>query len=249
LTLSTQFPFGLVERRAVVTLEDELIVYPRLGHLTRQWYARHREQLEGAQQKGQRESRQSHEFFGVRTWQQGDSFRWIHWRSSARHSKWVVRQFEHPQSRDLAVFLDLGLANGVGNDDKWEADLEKAISFTGTIVRELCREGGNTIFLGIAGSPLWWARAPASLAFLRVALHQLAVVEPGLSGSLANLWEQCVPEIPPGAEVVVITLNPDLTEDGLLKNASGGSLRTRHRGNSWIIRVGKGEADPYWRFE
>jgi len=46
------------------------------------------------------------ELFGVREYRPGDSLRRIHWRSSARHGKLVVREFEPPGVQTLGIFVD-----------------------------------------------------------------------------------------------------------------------------------------------
>ena len=46
------------------------------------------------------------ELFGIREYRPGDSLRRIHWRSSARHGELVVREYEPPGMRTLALFVD-----------------------------------------------------------------------------------------------------------------------------------------------
>jgi uncharacterized protein (DUF58 family) len=46
------------------------------------------------------------ELFGIREYRPGDSRRRIHWRSSARHGELIVRDYEPPGQRMLALFLD-----------------------------------------------------------------------------------------------------------------------------------------------
>jgi len=46
------------------------------------------------------------ELFGIREYRPGDSLRRIHWRSSARHGELVVREYEPPGMRTLAILVD-----------------------------------------------------------------------------------------------------------------------------------------------
>ena len=106
MRLSTRFPFGLFCHRTTVGPTDLLVVFPRLGRLTRGWAARHHESFAGAKRREQRAGVDG-DFYGIRPWRSGDTRRWIHWRTSARAGKLMVRQFEQPRNRDVALLLDL----------------------------------------------------------------------------------------------------------------------------------------------
>ena len=38
LDLGTRSPFGLVEHRVTISLADQILIYPTIGHLTRRWF-------------------------------------------------------------------------------------------------------------------------------------------------------------------------------------------------------------------
>lgn len=206
LVVATHFPFGLTERRLTIPLEDQLTVFPRMGKLTRKWHTRRREEFEGAPGRSQRQSRLSHEFYGVRGWQHGDSLRWIHWRSSARHGKLVVRQFCRPRNRDVALIVDLYSESALEDKRGHSQDTELVVSFAATLLRQLCREGGTNILLAIAGEEPWWTLAPASTSFLRVGLEHLAIAEIPTKNMLQEIWEEFSRHIPPGAEVLLVSV-------------------------------------------
>lgn len=52
-------------------------------------------------------SGKSEEFIGLRDYQRGDNLNMIHWRSSAKHQKLLVKDFRENVQTDVAVFLDL----------------------------------------------------------------------------------------------------------------------------------------------
>ena len=147
LRLTTRFPFGLFSRTITVGPVETLTVLPRLGKLTRVWAARRLEAIAGADRRRRRPGAEG-DFYGVREWRRGDSRRLIHWRSSARRGKLVVRQFERPQSRDAAVLLDLWQPPSPTDADLDTVEL--AVSFAGTVLADLCRSGGCNIYLGSA---------------------------------------------------------------------------------------------------
>lgn len=202
LVVTTEFPFGLVERKVIIPLHDELVVCPRLGKLTRRWRFESREPIETVPQRSGRESRQGEEFFGVREWQRGDSLRWIHWRSSARHRKWVVRQFELPRNQDLALLVDLARQP---SQTIPEPHLEYLLSFAATLLAQTAREGGGNIFFGVAARRNFWMHGPMSSSLLRITLEHLAEVEPADEDSLAALWTACQTVVAPGTRTVVIS--------------------------------------------
>src|SRR4029079_3743291 len=83
LDLVTRSPFGLLERRVTMLAPEQLVVYPRIGQMTRRWQLLQRQASEA--RRGQRHDRstQQQEYHGLRDYRPGDSPRWIHWRTSA----------------------------------------------------------------------------------------------------------------------------------------------------------------------
>ena len=87
-------------------MPDELLVYPRIGQLTRRWFQIQRQATEN--RRGQRHDRsaQQEEYHGLRDYRSGDSPRWIHWRTSARRGELMVKEFEQQNEQDLAILID-----------------------------------------------------------------------------------------------------------------------------------------------
>jgi uncharacterized protein (DUF58 family) len=203
MRVSTRFPFGLFERRITFDQTDTLTVFPRLGRLTHAWVTRHREAFEGSQRREQRSSRIPGEFYGVREWRSGDSRRWIHWRSSARHGTLVVRQFEQQRNREVAVLVDLWQPESPNSEDL--ENVELAVSFAATVVADLCRKGSSHVLMGTTGARPECTGGPASLALLQGAMQRLAVAEASSEDRLPALIEHALARIEPGAEVVLIS--------------------------------------------
>ena len=205
LRLSTRFPFGLFRRTVTVGRAETLTVFPRLGKLTRRWTARHRQSLDGTQGLRRRHGTEG-DFFGVRQWRPGDSRRWIHWRSSARHGQPVVRQFEQHDNRDVALLVDLWLPEKPtpGQSD----NVELAVSFAATAVAEECRTGGSNLLLGVSSSTPECLAGPASAALLDRMMQQLADAEADGEDHLPELLRKAAERIEPGTEVVLVTTRP-----------------------------------------
>lgn len=176
IRVSSSFPFGLVEgsvRRAGV---GEVCVYPALGKLharrLRQ-FLRHTPLTSGRSRRHpvRHPSAQS-EFHGVRAFRSGDSPRWIHWRTTARHGELMVREFEETPTDNLVVILDPW--RGEGNEAA-RVCLEHAISLVATLCWEWCRHGGDYLALAIAGPERFFQGGATNAEFGAVLLERLAV--------------------------------------------------------------------------
>jgi uncharacterized protein (DUF58 family) len=210
MRISTRFPFGLFSRNLTVGQSETIYVYPRLGRLTRRWLARHRQALAGADRRQRRPGPEG-DFYGVREWRSGDSLRLMHWRSSARTGKFVVRQFEQPHNRDAAILLDLWLP-ALPSDAQLD-NVELAISFAATVLTDLCRQGGGKVHLGVYdGQPLCLG-GPASAALLQDMMKTLALLAARSEDRLPELIEHVFCNIASGTEIVLISTRPaDLTD-------------------------------------
>ena len=71
LDLGTRAPFGLVEHRVTIGIEDQMIVYPRIGHMTRRWYQIQRPATENRQGQRHDRSAQQVEYHGLRSYRSG----------------------------------------------------------------------------------------------------------------------------------------------------------------------------------
>jgi len=210
LRLTTRFPFGLFSKTITLAESETLVVLPRLGRLTEGWTARRLDAFSGADRRRRRPGPEG-DFYGVREWRTGDNRRLIHWRSSARLGKLVVRQLERPHSRDAAVVLDLWqpaqpAAEHVEN-------VELAVSFAASVLADLCRKGGSNVQLAVDDSGPECLGGPASPAFLQGLLERLATVEAQPRDTLPAALLHALPQIPVGAEIIVVTTRPvDLTD-------------------------------------
>jgi uncharacterized protein (DUF58 family) len=147
IKISTRFPFGLF--RYTITMKatgksardasPSVLVLPRLGILTRRWMMRQHESFSGTHRR-ERTPGQDGDFYGVRPWQRGDSRRLLHARTTARVGSPMVRQFEQPRNRDLALLLDLWQSPSPSPAEL--ENVELAVSFTATAISDLCRQRG-----------------------------------------------------------------------------------------------------------
>jgi uncharacterized protein (DUF58 family) len=188
LDLGTRAPFGLIERRVTIPLGDEIVVYPRIGQLTRRWFQLQRLANENRMGKRHDRSSQQEEYHGLRDYRSGDSPRWIHWRTSARRGELMVKEFEQQNEQELAILIDPWLPRAKVPSELKDA-MEQAISLAATVCLETCRRQGRRLVLGWTGATPGVCQGQASVKLLHELLEQLAVIRPATEGTLAELFD------------------------------------------------------------
>ena len=206
LRVSTRFPLGLVGQSVWLDSHDELLVLPRLGQLRPAWF-QHCPPVQHGSRGARRPGYVPGDFFAVREWQPGDSVRWVHWRSTARHRQLVVRQFEQPGERQLAVLLDLWQPE-VPSPEHAER-IELAVSFAATLIADFRHQPGPALLAIAAARPVFLAGRAAG-PFSREAQLSLAMAQAAVSTPLAKLWQEVLRRIGPQGQLIVISTRPDV---------------------------------------
>lgn len=120
-------PFGLARRVRHDSETAEVVVYPRVEPLPRGPAARVQQGSTPA--RVQRVEHSGEEFHTMREYVQGDDLRRVHWPSTARQRKLMVRQHERPWHTEATVLLDTrGAAYGRGEPSAFEAAVSTAAS-------------------------------------------------------------------------------------------------------------------------
>lgn len=104
--LRTGAPLGIRNARRRVEVESAIVVHPKWVHIPSFPL------LESASTPHEvlheRRRGTGMEFYGIREYRSGDSFRHVHWRSSARTGRLYVREFEEQFASRLGVLIDAG---------------------------------------------------------------------------------------------------------------------------------------------
>jgi uncharacterized protein (DUF58 family) len=226
LDVITRSPFGLLERRVTIPKPDHLLVYPTVGQLTRRWHLVQRQASETRRGQRHDHSAQQQEYHGLREYRPGDSPRWIHWRTSARIGKPMVKEFEQQNEQDLALLIDPWLPRSKVTPAQREA-LEQVIRFAATLCLETCRHLGRRLLLGWTGPTPGVRQGPASVKLLHELLEQLAVMRPATEGSLAALLDALPPASLRESILIIVSTRPInlLEEAERSARLSGGSAR------------------------
>ncbi len=241
LDLVTRSPFGLMERRVTATEPGQIIVYPRVGQLSRRWQLMQRQATET--RRGQRHDRsaQQQEYHGLRDYRPGDSPRWIHWRTSARLGQPMIKEFEQQNEQDLAILLDPFLPRTKVTNEQRET-LEQLIEFAATICLETCRHHGRRLLLGWTGATPGVRQGPASVKLLHELLEQLAVMRPCGEGTLAGLFDAVPPATLREAALVIVSTRPvNLLEETERSARLGGASSRSLMGRVMLLDVSNGD--------
>lgn len=111
--VGTKFPFGLFRKSRDVEVAKGLVVYPQIHPITVPSPRAHYAGNDTARQLGRRG-----EFFGLREYRDGDDRRDIHWRSTARTGRALVREYEDESQKRALILLDNALPARVEARDK-----------------------------------------------------------------------------------------------------------------------------------
>ncbi|OPY67560.1 MAG: hypothetical protein A4E63_02234 [Syntrophorhabdus sp. PtaU1.Bin050] len=92
------------------------------------------------------------EFIGVREYKEGDSLKYIHWPSTAKHNRYIVKEFEIRASTEITIFLDLHSKSNIGKEK--ETTLEYAIKIAASIAKYALERGHSIQIVGYGAKPL-----------------------------------------------------------------------------------------------
>lgn len=133
LALTSSYPLGISSaRKEMIGSEVPLLVFPEVFDIVKlplvSGSAAPMSGVEAASKAGG-----SEEFFGTREYRQGDSLRYIHWPSTARHSQLIVKEFEMRASVEVTLVIDLHHKSEIGKGK--ETTLEYAVKIAASTVK------------------------------------------------------------------------------------------------------------------
>lgn len=130
--------FGFDIKRLTLDNEEDIIVYPRMVPVRGLTLpSRH---PVGELRSVQRIMEDPLRLMGVREYAQGDSFRHIHWKATARRQSLQTKVFEPSTTQPVALFLNVNTYEEFGLGQDWVLS-EYAICATASIARQIWQEG------------------------------------------------------------------------------------------------------------
>lgn len=127
LPLRSKGPFNLFSTGRQLPVPDQVLIFPKYFPLNRMRLLESR----GFADRKVIRAGASSEVIGTREYRAGDALRQIHWRSTARAGKFVVKEFLDDDQLSLTVVLDLSVQGNVGQGkfSTFETALRLAASF------------------------------------------------------------------------------------------------------------------------
>ena len=136
VTATSGDPFGLFRRRITLSTSRELMVLPRVFPITA--FALFTGGLPGRGRNSRRALQATINATTIREYVDGDALSRIHWRSSARYNKLMVKEFDLDPAVDAWIFLDLhsGIQAGKGE----QSTEEYSVTIAATVANYLLRQ-------------------------------------------------------------------------------------------------------------
>jgi uncharacterized protein (DUF58 family) len=133
LKLQTRFPFGLFVKAANLPLSSDLVVFPELRPLPEGLL--HDLAVLGYDQAAARRG-PGVGLYNLREYQHGDDSRAIHWKTTARQSRLIVRETETEDLRQVTLALPTAVPEGRSAEF-----FEQAVSLTASLAAYFQRQG------------------------------------------------------------------------------------------------------------
>ncbi len=205
ISINSQDPLGFFKMTKTLSVFSEVLVYPKIFRVfsfpplakgSISWLG-----VETAKISGD-----SHEFYGVREYQQGDAISRIHWPSSARQGRLIVKQFERSTVQEVTIVLDLEKGHDIGVGK--ETTLEYGIKIAASICRYLIDIGAIIQLLGYSKEPIMIPFGKGESQMYQI-LEYLAKVQADGAVSLKDVLEEASFITPYNSTLIVIMLDID----------------------------------------
>ena len=219
-TISTRFPFGFAVQHAKAELPAEVVSFPRPRELSPEAVRAMGNAAEVPRRAAFVHSPE--EFRSLRDYRPRDNPRWIHWKSSAKMGKLLVKEFEPRSSRRAAVVIDAVVELPPGADPatasptksasdaaRAEADrmevLDRGCTLAVSILEHLARQGERPEVAVQVGDEVRRFGPDSGPREVAAILECLARLLPGEDPGERRLVEGASPALRRGARVYVIT--------------------------------------------
>lgn len=179
----------------------------------------------GVREQGGRRARirssSGFELHAVRDYRDGEPLRAVHWPSTARRSRLMVKDMDDAPRDDVVVVLDCDPSAVAG--ERGSSSFDGAVRAAGSIVRAQSIRG-HTTALVLAGAGIEIVRVRSLARDWDTALDALAAVETGAGGGLTSVLSD--PRLPAlrAAGLVVVTGRPAPVVEALCGRRRDGRL-------------------------
>ena len=193
-------PFWLESVSVPLPPPGALLVYPRLVRLQRLFSESGTHSHDGRRMLLRRHS--GFELHGVREYEQGESLRRVHWRSTARRGELMVKELEDAPRDEIAVLLDADASTVVGES------FDVQVRAAGSILESYVRRGRRAVLV-VNSDHRDVQQVHSAAADWRRALELLAAAEPSGRSSVARLLAEHDGPAARALELAVVTARLD----------------------------------------
>ena len=197
-------PFELERVTVSLPTPGALLVYPRLVRLDRLFSESGTRSHDGRRLLLHRPS--GFELHGVREYEQGESLRHVHWRSTARRGQLMVKELEDAPRDEIAVVLDADAASVVGQS------FDVQVRAAGSILESYVRRGRRAVLV-VNSERRDVQQVHSAAADWQRALELLAAAEATGQAQLARLLAE---EDGPAARALELAVVTARLEPGLV---------------------------------
>lgn len=174
LLVFTDF-FGWTVRKKIAHKKDLFLVYPKVRSIKLQ---AQRDYEQGALPTPFALLKDTSVVTGVRDYQPGDRFSWVHWKSFAKSGELRTKEFEDRQTQALFVVLDRASS----------AHFEDTIDFSASLLQKLIKERVDVSFMSVGASRFYSPPIKTEAQLQKVQTH-LAVVQADADFSVERLLQ------------------------------------------------------------
>jgi uncharacterized protein (DUF58 family) len=198
-------PFGLESVAVALPAPGALLVYPRLVRLERLFSETGAHAHDGRRLLLRRHT--GFELHGVREYEQGESLRRVHWRSTARRGQLMVKELEDAPRDEIAVLLDADASAVVGES------FDVQVRAAGSILDSYVRRGRRAVLV-VNSERRDVQQVHSAAADWRRALELLAAAEPTGRSTVSRLLAEHDGPAARALELAVVTarLEPELVD-------------------------------------
>ncbi|HWK22782.1 MAG TPA: DUF58 domain-containing protein [Ureibacillus sp.] len=113
---------------------------------------------------------------GIRDYQSGDKYSWIHWKSFAKNETLRTKEFEDRQTQDILMVIDQSSSK----------NFEHAVDLTASILQSVVRNRGDISFLSTGQERGIFPKIKSQSNLEKVMQH-LAIIEPDSKQSIRSI--------------------------------------------------------------
>lgn len=229
---STSFPLGVIRGTFVLDSKAEIFVAPALGKLVPSWDKQLRSEVQGEQAQRRRRGIDQDDFYSLREWRVGDSSRQIHWRTSAKLGKPVIKQFDQNSGRDFALAVDL---YSDGTETEGLENIERVLSCAATMLASLTHEVQGKVAVSICGQEPILISDYYNRELVSLVMQNLAIAQAGTENQLGEMIGQLVSKVSTDTPVLVLSTRPKPESlEQLIKTNNPAVLRSVQRLTVWV---------------